>query len=190
MGTNYYLFTQSKQLAHKHFAEALEYGVIGEEYEIVDEPRFGYEIHLNKNSCGWRPLFQCHKAFKTFAELESFDKKHEKSLTIYDEYGKEYEWEDYKHIVISHGNAKPCPMKWVYGEERIFSDGIKYLHTEECDPDEAEIWIPFDHLKYAQSEQDAARRLNCSDRYYCDPKDFYSHNDKDYPIDWAIGDFS
>ena len=58
------------------------------------------------------------------------------------------------------------------------------------DPDEAEIWAPFDHLKYARSEQEAAKRLKCSDNYLRDSSDFYSHNDEDYPIDWAIGDFS
>lgn len=26
--------------------------------------------------------------------------------------------------------------------------------------------------------------------YLHDPSDFYSHNDEDYPIDWAVGDFS
>lgn len=106
MGTNYYLFTGSKQLARKYFAEVSEYGYVDAEYEIVDEPRLGYEIHLNKCSCGWRPLFQCHKVFKSFAE------------------------------------------------------------------------------------QEAAKRLKCSDNYLRDSSDFYSHNDEDYPIDWAVGDFS
>ena len=190
MGTNYYLFTGSKQLARKYFAEVTDYGYVDAEYEIVDEPRLGYEIHLNKCSCGWRPLFQCHKAFKSFAELETFFRKHEKSLTIYDEYGKEFEWSDYKQMIIDHGDAKPDPRKWVYEKDKIFDDGRKHLMTVSCEPDEAEIWTPFDHLKYARTELEAAKRLNCYDRYYRDPDDFYSHNDEDYPIDWAIGDFS
>jgi hypothetical protein len=35
--------------------------------------------------------------------------------------------------------------------------------------------------------QSMAKRL---DNYLNDPSDFYSHNDEDYPIDWAVGDFS
>ena len=31
------------------------------EYEIVDTPDFGYEIHIGKKSYGWKPLFQEHK---------------------------------------------------------------------------------------------------------------------------------
>ena len=137
MGTNYYLFTGSKQLARKYFAEVSEYGYVDAEYEIVDEPRLGYEIHLNKCSCGWRPLFQCHKAFKSFAELELFFKKHEKSLIIYDEYGEEFEWSDYKQMIIDHGDVKPDPRKWVYEKDMIFNDGRKHLMTVRCDPDGA-----------------------------------------------------
>ena len=113
MGTNYYLFTGSKQLARKYFAEVSEYGYVDAEYEIVDEPRLGYEIHLNKCSCGWRPLFQCHKAFKSFAELESFFKKHEKSLIIYDEYGEEFEWSDTIWHACNGGDAGVAGAWWL-----------------------------------------------------------------------------
>ncbi|WP_159444383.1 hypothetical protein [Eubacterium uniforme] len=40
--------------------------------KIVDEPYLGYQVHLNKLSAGWRPLFQKHKTIKTFKELEEF----------------------------------------------------------------------------------------------------------------------
>lgn len=30
----------------------------------------------------------------------------------------------------------------------------------------------------------------CPDNYLHDPSDFYSHNDEDYPLDWAVGDLS
>ena len=190
MGTNYYLFTDRKQLARKSFAEVDEYGNVEAEYAIVDDPRLGYLIHLNKCSYGWRPLFQCHKAFQSFADLESFYKKNEKFLTVLDEYGKEYEWEDYKQIVVAHGNRKATPVKWAYETDKLFSDGKNYLHTIEFSPDEAELWSPFDHLQYAKTKMEAAKRFQCFERYLHESGDFYSHNDEEYPVDWAKGDFS
>ena len=38
MGTNYYMMTKSKKLVEKYFPC---------EYEIVDTPYFGYEIHID-----------------------------------------------------------------------------------------------------------------------------------------------
>jgi len=35
-----------------------EYTIKDIEYEIVDEPYLGYEVHLCKLSAGWRPLLQ------------------------------------------------------------------------------------------------------------------------------------
>jgi len=61
MGTNYYFMSRNKEL-----------------------------IHLNKLSCGWRPLFQKHRAFDSFRELEAFYREHQADLEIYDEYGRQY----------------------------------------------------------------------------------------------------
>lgn len=75
MGTNFYLMSRNKKLIREHFAVETEYDIKDIEYAIVDEPYLGYEIHLNKLSCGWRPLFQRHKTIKTFKELEEFCQK-------------------------------------------------------------------------------------------------------------------
>ena len=64
--------SRNKKLMREHFAVETEYGIKNIEYAIVDEPYLGYEVHLNKLSCGWRPLFQKHKTIKTFKELEEF----------------------------------------------------------------------------------------------------------------------
>lgn len=48
MGTNYYMMIMDKEIVKKYFTN---------EYEIVDFPYFGYEIHIGKRSVGWRPLF-------------------------------------------------------------------------------------------------------------------------------------
>ncbi len=58
MGKNYYMFIKNKKVARDNFAEVDEYGNVDPEYEIVDEPELGCKVHLNKCSCGWRPLFQ------------------------------------------------------------------------------------------------------------------------------------
>lgn len=86
MGTNYYFMSRNKELLYTYFAEKSEWGVLGEEYTIVDEPYLGYRCHLNKLSCGWRPLFQKHRAFDSFRKLEAFYREHQADLEIYDEY--------------------------------------------------------------------------------------------------------
>ena len=90
MGTNFYLMSRNKKLIREHFAVETEYDIKDIEYAIVDEPYLGYEIHLNKLSCGWRPLFQRHKTIKTFKELEEFCLKNKSVISIYDEYGRRY----------------------------------------------------------------------------------------------------
>ena len=80
MGTNYYFMSRNKELMQTCFAEKSDWGVLGEEYTIVDEPYLGYRCHLNKLSCGWRPLFQKHRAFDSFRELEAFYREHQADL--------------------------------------------------------------------------------------------------------------
>ena len=87
MGTNYYFMSRNKELMQTCFAEKSKWGVLGEEYTIVDEPYLGYWCHLNKLSCGWRPLFQKHRAFDSFRKLEAFYREHQADLEIYDEAG-------------------------------------------------------------------------------------------------------
>ena len=193
MGTNYYLMTSNKELAHKHFAVETDWGVTDTEYEIVDSPFLGYEIHLNKLSWGWRPLFQRHKAFKTWKELEEFYKAHWKGLEIYDEYGTRLEFDKYKKIVFGHADREPEPVKWVYDYESLElklhpENTRKRLHLEHCGPEEADLWIPFDHVKYFESEKAAKKKFKAYSYYICDGFDYW--NDPDYPIDWTKGDFS
>ena len=83
MGTNFYLMSRNKKLMREHFAVETEYDIKDIEYAIVDEPYLGYEIHLNKLSWGWRPLFQRHKTIKTFKELEEFCLKNKSVISIY-----------------------------------------------------------------------------------------------------------
>ena len=196
MGTNYYFMTKNKELARKHFAVEYDWGVTNEEYNIVDEPFLGYEIHLNKLSYGWRPLFQQHKAFKTWNELEKFYYDHESDLCVYDEYGTLWTFPEYKQHVFDHAAREPKPMKWEYGYESIDlkfhpETARMHLHTVSCKPEEAELWIPFDHIEYFETEKAAKLKYKAYDwydRYLFE--EFKYWNDPDYKIDWTEGDFS
>ncbi len=193
MGTNFYLMTQSKELAHKHFAIENDWGVSDTEYEIVDEPYLGYEIHLNKLSYGWRPLFQRHKAFKTWAELERFCNEYQSEIDIYDEYKKKLDFAEYKERIFDHAAREPEPMKWEYDYESIDlkyhpETARKHLHTVSCHPEEAELWIPFDHIEYFETEKAAKKKFGVYSYHIFD--DFKYWNDPDYKIDWTEGDFS
>lgn len=187
MGTNYYLMSKNKELMRNNFAIIETYGVHSEEYTIVDEPYLGYECHLNKLSIGWRPLFQKHKAFDTFKGLEKFYKTHEEELEIYDEYGDKYTWEEYFEEVYSHSQVEPRPVKWVYEIEECFGRDKPSLHTIACTEDEADLFMPFSHREYAETEKNAIRKFQVYKGYSIDVKYW---NDPDYMFDWTEGEFS
>lgn len=87
MGTNYYMLTKNKELKDKYFN-------LLDDYELTDVPDFGYEIHICKQSGGWKTLFQSHdNAYKSVAEFEVFVRKHEKEFIFYDEYLEMYSLE-------------------------------------------------------------------------------------------------
>ena len=194
MGTNFYFMTKNKELAHKHFAVEHDWGVSDEEYEIVDAPYLGYEIHLNKLSMGWRPLFQEHKEFSSWDELESFYMDHKDDLEIYDEYGDKYEWIDYKKRIFGHAAREPEPMKWFYGTDpidKVFSNHPKNrLYSDCCNPEEAEFWIPIDHVKYFESEKKAKEKFGVWEHPIFTDLNYWNDKNPEYLIDWTEGDFS
>lgn len=194
MGTNYYLTFRSKSIRNRYFSDKVgdEYILREDECRLCDEPDFHYEVHLNKCSYGWRPLFQRHKAFQSFNELLDFCEKHERFIKIEDEYGEVYSIEAYKKLICDHADREPQPLKWVYEVSDFDKKFAKHpkptLHTIQCEPEEADIWCPFIHDEYAKSEK-AARK-----KYHLEHYDYgivmnYS-KDPDYPIDWCNGEFS
>ena len=191
MGTNYYFMTNNKDLVQNCFANKHSWGVADEEYTIVDEPFLGYSIHLNKLSYGWRPLFQRHKPFESWKELERFYFDHSDDLWIYDEYGELFTWEKYAEKIFRHADAERRPMKWDYGIDPIdkcFSDyPKKRVHLRECkEGEKPDIWTPFDHVIYSKTEKAAFDRWG-----HMPWIDFETHhwNDPEYPIDWTEGEF-
>ena len=196
MGTNYYFIIKDTKFAHEHFATKSDYNdyYYDGEYEIGENPDLHFKVHLNKCSAGWKPLFQIHREWDTFAKLEEFYIQYKQYIDIEDEYGRGYTWDEYKADMVEHTTYyEPKPMKWVYKVsdfDREFRANPKpHLHLVECEPEEAEIWTPFDHIEYARTEKEAGKRLGVWERWM-DSGDFYSHADPDYQFDWGKDEFS
>lgn len=191
MGTNYYFFTKNKKIAHL-FATKSEYSdnYYDEEYKIVEDPDLGYLIHLNKCSAGWKPLFQIHKPFQTFNQLRQFYVNYYGDLWIYDEYNNNWNWNDYVKMIENHSKITPKPYKWVYEVDELFprTDGRPSLHLKQCAPDEADVFSPFDHIIYRQTEKQARDKFRAYNYYLSENTKYY--NDSDYKIDWTVGEFS
>lgn len=106
MGTNFYMITKNKELAQYYAPYS---------YELIDEPYFGYKIHIAKTSCGWIPLFQGHKnGINSVAEYKAAYDTDE--FCIYDEYGTEYNWDTFDDRVLKfnggvRGVKKPERLK-------------------------------------------------------------------------------
>lgn len=187
MGTNFYFMSRNKELVQTNFASKTGNLILNEEYSVVDEPYLGYKIHLNKLSFGWRPLFQRHKEFKTFKELEKFYQTYEADLEIFDEYQKKYSWEEYCKRIHTHSLREKEPVKWVFEADQSMGDKILTLHTIRCHEEDAELFLPFDHVVYQATERHARRRFRVNQRYYSGQRYW---NDPDYLYDWVEGEFS
>lgn len=186
MGTNFYLMSRNKKLMREYFAVETEYTIKDIEYEIVDEPYLGYNVHLCKLSAGWRPLFQRHKTISTFKEVEEFCLKNKSMVSIYDEYGRRYTWKQYFKKVYNHSQRKAEPRKWIYDIDPIFPDNGPRLHMASSTEQEAEIYMPFCHREYNEKEKLAKERFHVHERIWSDEK---SWEDPDYPFDWTEGEF-
>lgn len=192
MGTNYYFLTQNKELVEKYFPNETTQDIYDCGYELTDFPKFGYEIHLNKLSCGWLPLLQKHrKAFTTFKELEKFYISNQSELEIYDEYGRLYTFKEYKQELLDHANRDKEPVKWVYEVDKVFprKDGCKSLYTTRCSEEEADLHIPFMHNEYNKTQEIARNKYKVHYELWWEQSVQY-WEDPDYPFDWTLGDFS
>ena len=163
MGTNFYFITQDREIKDKYFNY--------DDYTIVDTPMFGYEVHLAKTSCGWKPLWQDHSFYHSVAELKEFYFKHKEKLFLYDEYGRFYKWEEFEERVVNWGEQQEIRyMKYIPEgvPDEVFG-GKKYLI--ESTKDDYDITIPFDHIEY--DKLDVYR-----DNWRYEHKSYYS-KDKD-----------
>lgn len=140
LGTNFYMMTKNKELAEKYFPR---------EYELVDSPYFGYEIHIGKRSLGWKPLLQAHKnAYKSVKELTKFLEEH-KEFEIFDEYESWFtleglqlellDWEKHQEVQYMKYIPEGVIVDEKYGWKKFFIESTE---------DDYDIKMPFDHLEY------------------------------------------
>ncbi len=131
MGTNYYLFTQERE----------KKSLLGEKYEVVDEPDFGYMLHIMKNSCGWLCLFEGHS--NIIQSVEDIKKLYDcGGFQIIDEYGEIFTWDEFekiyttkyeaykkgeRYMLKSHLDVKqPYDATWIYADYAMDKDGYEF----------------------------------------------------------------
>lgn len=171
MGTNYYMMTKDKDLVEKYFPN---------EYEIVDTPYFGYQIHIGKRSAGWQPLFQEHKnAYNSVSEMKEFIKSH-CSIKIFDEYGRKFTLMQLQKELIDWGKCQEVKyMKHIpEGVPDELFGGKKYLI--ESTKDDYDITIPFDHIEYERLDIERNNWRLERESYYFKDKDGYDFMKNDF----------
>ncbi len=143
MGTNFYLRTQDKQFG-KDFRE--RGCCFSDAVQLVDEPDFGYEIHIAKTSHGWLPLFQSSPVVSSVKDIKTLYDKY--SCKIFDEYNQEYTWEEFKKRVLEHNGG-------VAGVQKTRKETFRNGETEK---------IPISHFEY-QEGRFATRYFKDSEGY-------------------------
>lgn len=166
MGTNYYMMTKNKEIVERYFPG---------EYELVDTPDFGYEVHIGKRSGGWTPLFEEHSsAYSSVEGLKEFLKIHSDSFCIYNEYNDILTVEQLDEELFRWGaNQEVKYLKYIPNgvNNKIFGEKTYLVPST---PDDYDIKTPFDHFEYfklARRWEDWCRHR---DNPYSKDKDGYN----------------
>lgn len=128
MGTNFYLRTQDRQFG-KDFRKLG--GWFSDVVQLVDEPDFCYEIHIAKTSCGWLPLFQSSPVVSSVKDIKTLYDGY--SCKIFDEYNREYTWEEFKERVLEFNGGVASVQKtrketsWNGRTERVPISHFEYM---------------------------------------------------------------
>ena len=141
------MMTTNKELVHRYFPG---------EYEIVEEPYLGYEIHIGKRSYGWKPLFQWHKnAYTSVSEMMQFIREHPE-IQIFDEYGDSFSVDQLKEELVDWAECQ---------EKRV----IEYEGV-------GKIQAPIDHVEISERESEWSL-IQVS---YWHDKDGYDFTDREF----------
>ena len=125
------MMTTDKELVQKYFDG---------EYEIVDDPYLGYEIHIGKRSCGWRPLFEAHNdAYDSVSGLLDFLQKYQDKVEIYDEYNELHTIEQLKEELINW--AEDQERRMIYYDDYIGDIEAPIDHVEMDQKDNRNPWL-------------------------------------------------
>lgn len=129
MGTNFYIGTEYKNICDQYF---------GYDYELTDNPKWLYQQHIAKTSCGWLPSFQAHDCFKSIKQLkELYDTN---NFILYDEYGNTYNWEEFDERVLKFNGG----VKGAIPRQKTKQDP----HDKFYDP-YSPGYVPISHFEYA-----------------------------------------
>ena len=173
MGTNYYMMIKNKELVEKYFPN---------EYELTDSPCFGYEVHIGKQSFGWKPLFEWHgNAYKSVEDMLNFLKIHDIYIEIFDEYEKSFSIDELKEDFIDWENHQQVRyMKYVpEGVNNIIFGGKDYL--VESTEEDYDIKMPYDHVEYHKLDPYNERRYMDESR---EPMYFHDKDGYDFTKGW------
>ena len=131
MGTNFYFYTLNKELTK----------LMGPRAEPAEGWSDGWELHIAKTSCGWKPIFEEHPLIHSVRDLDKFYHEHSDDIIIYDEYGNGYTWSEFKRRVINFETPKVFdPEFGLYtGNWRCEADNdcehIRHWEGEYADPE-------------------------------------------------------
>lgn len=148
MSTNYYMMTTNKDLVEKHFPN---------EYTVTDSPYFGYEIHIGKRSCGWKPLFQEHKnAYSSVKEMLGFFLINKNDIRIFDEYERELDINELEEELIAWEEKQEKRMIHYDGVPGLIQSPIDHVEMVKREPNRYCIYPKYWHDKdgYAFTEGD------------------------------------
>lgn len=126
MGTIFYMFTDSKALKNKWFT-------LWDEYELTDEPSFGYLTEIAETSYGWKPALFQHEHINSVADLHHAV---EDGWLLMDEYWQRYTWSEFETRVLDFNRKNPDAWSHIEkdreaGQCCFFSDteGYEFLRT-------------------------------------------------------------
>lgn len=143
------MMTTDKKLVKKYFDG---------EYEIVDDPYLGYEVHIGKRSSGWKPLFEAHEnAYNSVSGLLDFLQKYHDKIEIYDEYNE----------LLSISKLKEELVDWAENQKKRIIHYDDYIGG---------IQAPIDHVEMDQRDD---RHPWLKIKYWHD-KDGYDFTDRTF----------
>lgn len=118
MGTNFYLMTSDRQKRDKWFDEY--------ECELTDTPEWGYEVHIAKTSCGWKPLFESHKRIRSVRDIKAAIND---GFRVVDEYGQFYNLDEFVDRVVNFNADNDQAISHPEYEGGMYRDSY-FLDTE------------------------------------------------------------
>ena len=161
MSTRYYIHTQNKEFVEKYFFN---------EYRLVDEPCFGYEICIGHRSGGWKPLFNQHNdAYTSVEEMKEFLSTNSDKISIYDESERFLTLNELEDELIKWAECQEVKyMK--YNAQESDLDDIRFdISTK----DDYDIKAPFDHIEYDKVIDKLTPELKTYRGHYTHDKDNY-----------------